>query len=159
MHEPTRLIAATRALALTINGGFQPSTTDFSDRAVFTDSGGVYNDMLSGAAAQEQASFDGTYRVESGTLFDVSGGVHVWRNLALGVGVARYSLDAAASVSAQVPHPLFFNRSRTISGNSGALSRDETAVHLQALVVLPASRAFTMTVFGGPTAGGLRLRF
>ncbi len=135
---------------LTINGGLQPGTSDFSDNVVFIDSGGAYTDMLSGAAAREQASFDGSYRVEAGTLFDVSGGVHVWRNLGLGVGVSRYSLDAAVSLSAQVPHPFFFDRIRSVTGDSAPLTHEETAVHFQASVVLPAG-GFTVTAFGGPT--------
>ena len=135
-----------------INGGFQPSTSDFSDNVVFSDAGGVYTETLSGAAAQEQARFAGAYRVASGTLFDVSGGARVWRNLGVGVGMSRSALDGATSISAQVPHPFFFRRDRSIaSGTDLPFTREESAVHVQLLAVLPVRRAFSVTVFGGPT--------
>ena len=75
---------------------------------------------------------------------------------ALGVGMSRFMIEETASVSAQVPHPLFFNRDRSISGASPPLTREETAIHLQALVVVPVSRSFTVTGFGGPTFFGVR---
>ena len=133
-----------------VNGGLQTSTTDFSQGAVFTESGGAYSDLLSGAAAHEQAAFDGTYAVAGGTLFDVGGAIRLWRGLGVGASAARYALDVATSVSAQAPHPFFFGRARSISG-SLPLTRDETAVHVHVLGVVPAGPSFTVTAFGGPT--------
>ena len=134
-----------------INGGVQALTRGISGNAVCPESGGVYRQVLSGAAAQEQARFDSDYRFEPGALFDVGGGVRVWSRLAVGVGVSRFRIEEAASVSAQVPHPIFFGRDRSISGASPPLARREWAVHLQALVTVPATRSFAVTVFGGPT--------
>ncbi|MCE2541147.1 MAG: outer membrane beta-barrel protein [Acidobacteria bacterium] len=136
---------------ITINGGMQALTTGFSEQVVFQESGGVYREVLSGAAAHEEARFESDYRFETGTLYDVSGGVRIWSYLGVGVGVSRFEIEETASVSAQVPHPIFFNRDRSISGASPPLARSERAVHLQALVAVPASRSFTVTVFGGPT--------
>ena len=136
---------------VTISGGLQALTSDFSDNVVFTKFGGLYTEVVSGSAAQEPASFESGYRFKTGPLFDASGGVRVWRNFGLGVGVSRFSRADEASVSAQVPHPLFFNRDRSITGTSSPLTRGEIAVHLQAVAVVPASRSLTVMVFGGPT--------
>ena len=133
-----------------MNGGYHALASEFSQSGIFTDSGGVYTDLLSGAAAHEQSRFDGAYSVAPGLVYDGSGGVRIWRNLGLGVGVSRYTLDVSSRVSARVPHPFFFGRDRTISGTV-PLVRDETAVHLQALAILPATRSLTVTLFGGPT--------
>ena len=140
---------------ITVNGGLQPSTSTFSDSMVFTESGGTYGDLVSGAAARERATLDSTYRVDSGTLFDVSGGVRLWRNLGVGAAVTRYALDVTAEFSAQVPHPFHFRRDRSISSTL-PLSREETAVHVQVLAVVPASSSFTVTAFGGPTFFSLK---
>ena len=134
-----------------INGGVQALTRGFSGNGVFPESGGVYRPVLSGAAAQEQARFESDYRFDSGALFDVGGRVRVWPYLALGVGVSRLRTEETASVSAQVPHPIFFGRDRSISGASPPLARREWAVHLQALVTVPVTRSFTVSAFGGPT--------
>ena len=139
-----------------VNAGLQPSTTSFADNVVFAESGGTYSgSLLSHSAAQEEARFDGSYAVANGTLFDVTGGVRIWRNLGVGAGMTRYVLDVTTSVSAQVPHPFHFQRSRSISGTL-PLTREETAVHLHILAVVPVSPSFTVTAFGGPTSFRLK---
>ena len=136
---------------ITFNGGLQTQTSGFSENIAFPETGGVYRDVVSGAAAQEVARFESDYRFENPTLLDVSGAVRVAPYFALGIGMSRFMIDETASVSAQVPHPLFFNRDRSISEASPPLTRRETAVHLQALVVVPVTPSFTVTGFGGPT--------
>ena len=141
---------STRAF-ITFNGGFQAATSSFSESVAFPETGVVYQETLSGAAAQEQARFESDYRFENAPLFDVSAGVRVAPYFALGVGVSHFMIEETASVSAHAPHPFFVNRDRFISGASPPLARRESAVHLQALVVVPVSRSFTVTGFGGPT--------
>lgn len=136
---------------ITVNGGLQALTSSFSEDIVFAEAGGPYQPLLSSAAAQEQARLQTDYRFRSGPVFDAGGAVRVAPYFALGVGVSRFDVEETATVSAQVPHPLFFDRDRSISGDSPPLTRRETAVHLQALVVMPATPSFTVTVFGGPT--------
>ena len=80
----------------------------------------------------------------------MSGGVRLWRTVGIGVGVSRAAVDVETTVAAQVPHLFFFGRDRSISGTA-PLTREETAVHVQVLAVLPVSDAFTVSVFGGPT--------
>ena len=136
---------------ITVNGGLQTQTSGFSEDIAFPETGGVYREVVSRAAAQEQASFASDYRFANPTPLDVSAGVRVAPYFALGVGMSRFMIEETASVSAQIPHPIFFDRDRAISGASPPLTRRESAVHLQALVVVPVTRSFTVTGFGGPT--------
>lgn len=136
---------------LTINGGIQALTRGFSNEAVFTNFGGVYSETVAGSAAQEPSSFQADYRFKTAPLFDMSGGLRVWRNVGVGLGVSRFGHESEASVSAVIPHPLFFSRNRSVEGMSSLLARSEIAVHLQVMAVFPASRSLTVTVFGGPT--------
>ena len=136
---------------ISISGGLQALNGSFSERAVFPESGGVYREVLSAAAAQEQARFESDYPYRSGPLFDVGGGVRVAPYFALGGGISWFNTEERARVSAQVPHPIFFNRDRSISGVSSPLTRSEMAVHLQAFVVLPATNSLTVMGFAGPT--------
>ena len=69
--------------------------------------------------------------------------------------MTRYALDVTTSVAAQVPHPFHFQRNRSISGTL-PLTREETAVHLHVLAVVPAGPSFAVTVFGGPTNFSLK---
>jgi hypothetical protein len=50
-----------------------------------------------------------------------------------------------------VPHPFFFNRPRSVSGEAAGLRREELAVHVQARAVLPVTRRVQVMVFGGPS--------
>ena len=136
---------------VTVNGGLQALTRGFSADVVFPESGGAYEDLLSTAAAQEQARFTSDYRPRNAALVDASGGVRVASYLGIGIGVSRFRVKDAASVSAQAPHPFLFDRDRSISGASPPLARRETAVHLQVLALVPAVPSVTVTVFGGPT--------
>jgi hypothetical protein len=99
----------------------------------------------------EAAAVDTSYKTNSIPGLDVGGGVRVWRNLAVGLNVSRFSKETGGTVSAQIPHPFFFNRARTVSGNASALTRDETAVHLQALWMLPLGSRWRLALAGGPS--------
>ena len=136
---------------ISVNGGLQALTGSFTESVVFPESGGVYREVLPAAAAQEQARLESDYRYRTGPLFDVSGGVRVAPYFALGAGISWFSTEETGGVSAQLPHPLFFNRNRSISGVSSPLTRSEMAVHLQALVVVPTTNSLTVMGFAGPT--------
>ena len=70
--------------------------------------------VLSAAAAQERAHLESDYRYRTGPLFDVSGGMRIAPYFALGAGISWLNAEETATVSAQLPHPLFFNRNRSI---------------------------------------------
>jgi hypothetical protein len=99
----------------------------------------------------ESSTVDTTYRTRSIPGFEVDAGGRVWRSLAIGVGVSRFSKDTAGSVSAQVPHPFFFNRPRAVSGDASGLTREETALHLQASWMVPLRNRLQLALAGGPS--------
>ena len=126
---------------ITINGGLQGAAADFSDNIAF-------GHPLFGP---EEGDFDTRYRGGGDTLLDVSGGVRIWRHLAVGAGVSQFSHEDDAGITGRIPHPFFFDRSRQISGTETGLARQEMAVHIQALWVIPAGRSVDIALFGGPT--------
>ena len=138
-----------------VSGGLQLLSSEFSDAATFAGPSPVYSQTVSSAATGDPSSFSGAYRIESGTVIDVSGGVRLWRSLGVGGSLTVYRQDADLNVSARLPHPFFLGAVRTIAGNL-PLYHDERAVHLHALVSVPVNPAFTVTVFGGPTLFSLR---
>lgn len=99
----------------------------------------------------EASVVDTSYKTSSIPGFDAGGGVRVWRNLAVGLDVSRFSKKTGGAVSAQIPHPFFFNRARPVSGDASGLTRDETAVHLQALWMLPLGERWRLALTGGPS--------
>ena len=123
---------------ISINGGFRVNSSDFQDGATFR-------------ANAEEGRFDTDYTVTSGPVFDVSGGVLVKPTLGVGAGLSRYRRSTPIAFVGSVPHPYFFNRSRSVSGEVAGLKREELAVHVQARGVFPVSRALQVTLFGGPS--------
>jgi opacity protein-like surface antigen len=120
-----------------VSGWFQPTTT--------------VSDTVRPIDFAEAAVIDTSYTTRAGPGVDAGGGVRVWRNLGVGVDVSRFSKKTEGSVSAQVPHPFFFNRPRSVSGNASSLTRDETAVHLQAIWMAPLGRRWQLALGGGPS--------
>jgi hypothetical protein len=102
----------------------------------------------------ESASFSVRGDVGGGVLFDVGGGVRVWRRLYGGVSYSRSSDSLDANLTGQVPHPHFHDQFRPISGTVSGLEHTEHAVHLQAVWRQPISilgRSIDAAVFAGPT--------
>lgn len=130
--------APTERVFISVNGAFQAGSNDFGESATFRENA-------------EDGRFSLDYTVKSGPVFAVSGGALVWRNVGVGLGIARFSQTTPTALSATIPHPFFFNRARTLSAEIGGLKRSELAVHIQAAAVLPISRRIGVTVFGGPS--------
>ena len=122
---------------IAVNGVFQVGDNVFDDTHTFRENA-------------ENGRLDTDYTVGSGPAFDVSGGGVLWRNLAVGVGITRFSKSTVTVVDALVPHPLFFNQPRTVTGEFSG-TRTELAVHVQVRGVFPVSNRLQVTIFGGPS--------
>jgi hypothetical protein len=86
-----------------------------------------------------------------GVLFDIGGGVRVWRQLYGGLSFTRGSNTEDASLTASVPHPRAFDQFRTVSGTATGLTHTEQALHLQAMWRIPITTKFDISIGGGPT--------
>lgn len=99
----------------------------------------------------EPGTVDTSYHVGFAPGFDAGGGVRVWRRLAVGVDVSRVSRANSADVTAQVPHPLQFNKPRSVAGTASDLDRAELGVHVLLSWVVPLSDRWQVAVSGGPS--------
>jgi len=122
---------------ISVNGLYQVTSNDFDDSAPLR-------------VNAENGRLETGYDVGGGPAFDVSGGVVVWRNLAVGAGLTRVSTSTLTTIDAQVPHPFFFNQPRSVTGEFEG-DRSELAVHIQAKWIAPVSDKLLVTVFGGPS--------
>jgi hypothetical protein len=122
---------------IAVNGLFQVTSNDFDDSETIR-------------VNAENGRFDTEYEVGGGFAFDVSGGVVVWRNLAVGGGLTRFSTSTPTTINAQIPHPFFFNQPRTVAGEFEG-DRSELAVHIQAKWLVPVDDKFIVAIFGGPS--------
>ena len=102
------------------------------------------------AGDREQRTLAADYSVKSGMSLDLGGGYRVWRALAAGVSVTRFKNSGDVPVNGSVPHPFFFNRARPVTGVAPGV-RQEMAVHVDAMWVVPIRPKMTLAVFGGPS--------
>jgi hypothetical protein len=131
-------LAGTPQVVIAVNTGYQATSNDFRDGAVFRD-------------YSEDGRFDTEYRVASGPTFDLSGSRQVWRWLAVGGGISRFSHSTPATLTGSVPHPFFFNRPRSIGGSIAGLTRQELSVHAQLRTIVPVGNDLQLAFFGGPS--------
>lgn len=127
-----------------MNGGLQASSLAFKDTRV--------DDPFFG----ERASWTANYKVKNAPSFDVGGGVRVWRNLVAAVTVSRFEDRRTAGLAGEIPHPFFFARSRSITGESPSLKHTEQAAHVRAMWLLPVNRRLQLAVFAGPSFFSIR---
>jgi hypothetical protein len=123
------------------NAGWQLSSTTFSDSRTLTDAGQVDT---------EKRTLKADYETKSGPTFDIGGAVRLWGGLGAGVAVTRYSKSGDIGVSGTVPHPFFFNQPRAIDGIAPG-KREELAVHVDAVYVVPVNPRLQIAIFGGPS--------
>ena len=121
-----------------VNGGYQMIGNEFENTSTFP-------------ANVEDGSVTADYEVKGSPTFDVGVGVRLWRSLGVGVGVTRLSGSTASALSGSVPHPFYFNRPRSVTGDAVGLERNELAVHVQAQLLAPLGSRLQVTLFGGPS--------
>lgn len=99
----------------------------------------------------ENGLVEASYPYGGSTAIDVGGGIRIGGILGFGVNMSLARDEADTEIEASVPHPFVFNRPRMLTATQSGLSRQETALHVQALAVIPAGRSLVITLFGGPT--------
>ena len=123
---------------VSISGGYQGATTEFDDNFSFT-------------RDQETGTTRVTYPIDAGPTFDIGGGVRIWRRLGAGLAVSRFTRDGLVSSASTIPHPLYLEQHREVSGDRDGIRREETAVHVQAQWSLPVTPSVHVTLMGGPS--------
>ena len=88
--------------------------------------------------------------VKNGGLFAGSFGVRVWQRLGVGFMVTRSTSTGTATIDASIPHPLYDNQPRSISGSSPT-HHNETGAHVQLAMLLPLSPRIRVILSGGPS--------
>lgn len=128
--------ASTRVF-LGIDAGYQVTSTTFQTTATYP-------------LNVEQATVSATYDVGPGVVVGARGGVRLWKHLAIGAGVANFTWNGTADVSATLPHPFYLNRHRQASATLDAFERRETMVSVEASWLIQAGPKLDIMVFGGP---------
>lgn len=159
MSAPTcpRAIAVIWLAAIVWPAPARAQSQAWTDRG-FVNVGGWYqasslsfDDVEQPIVFAEPALVTTRYTIHSAAGLDASGGMRVWRNLAVGAGVSYFSKAGSGSIAAQVPHPFYFNRARPVAGNASDLAREETGVHVRFTWIAPLKPRWQLAVSAGPS--------
>jgi hypothetical protein len=124
---------------VSVNGGAQVGSHDLSESGSFP----LYD---------ETATFSSTNKVKGGGLFDIGGAYRVWgNNLLAGVSVSHVSSKSDGTLTGSIPDPVFFDRPRNVSKTFSDLKHSETAVHIDAIWMLPVANKLDIGLSAGPT--------
>jgi hypothetical protein len=149
----------TTSLLLVTLGAASPAvaqTRDWPERFWFGVSGGIqptvnsFGDEFERPLYQETERVTIDYPVTSGGLIAASGGMRVWKRLAVGFGATRYNRRGSATVQARLPHPFFDNQFREIEGTT-TTTRKETGAHLMVGWMMPLGDTLRLIVTAGPS--------
>ncbi len=113
--------------------------------------GDSFSDAFTFPANAETARITMPYETKSGILIGFFFDVRVWKYLSAGISLTGDTSESDTQVTGTIPHPFFFNRPRSLSGDVSGLQRSESGVHLQLRALLPVSRKMQVSIFGGPS--------
>lgn len=128
-----------------------------NDRGFIAVNGGIQNaagtmqESFEYEVYAENASVDVSYPGKTAALFDGGIGFRVWRQLGIAVAASRSTASGTASVDARIPHPFFLNQHRSVEGETGDISRTETAAHVQLYYEVPMRGRWRVRLAAGPS--------
>jgi hypothetical protein len=125
-------------ISLSLNGGLQTTSRAFSAASTFDRSGET-------GALRSEYSSDEPFAIDAGLHSVAADG------LTASVAVTYTSKPFGGAVTADVPHPFFFDRPRTVNGASPSVRRRELALHFDAGWTVALSRSTRVAVVAGPS--------
>ncbi len=99
----------------------------------------------------EQGSFTLTRPMERPVFYDGSIGVTVWRRLEVIGAFSFLTNTGPGELTASVPHPLTFNKPRSVTGEVSTVQRREMGYHIDLGWRVTATPNLEFTAFGGPS--------
>lgn len=123
---------------VSVNAGVQPTKNDFTQTLPFT-------------INVESGTSTTSYKVPGAPLADVGVVVRLGSRFGAGLSGGAAVLKGSGDITARLPHPLYFDKHREVTGTSGNQDRTETSVHAQGAFWWPARDRLLIILSGGPS--------
>jgi len=123
---------------LNIGFGVESGSTDANDTKQYS----LYDEAATTSTAATWTS---------GSFFGTGVDFRVFQSLTVGMSYHQETNTSDTTVTGSVPHPLFFNRPRTLSTTVGGLYRRENATHISVGWIVPVGAKIDVLVSGGPS--------
>jgi len=99
----------------------------------------------------ETATFESQVGIGSESILDISAGVRVWKNVAVGLGFSSYSDTSTGTVVASIPDPLFFDSPHVRNATAEGLEHKQNQIHLSVYWLQPLTDKLDLSLYAGPT--------
>jgi hypothetical protein len=123
--------------SVSVNGLYQSTPINFTTDAKMD----VY---------QEAGEVRTGHHIEPGPVYDVTAASRVKGRLGMSYAVSYRKQTEVGEVTANVPHPFYYNQSRPVAGDT-RLKHQDLAFHVAAMWLVPVSDTLQVSVFGGPS--------
>lgn len=123
---------------LSVNGGLQPTATTARQAFTFP-------------LNQEDARIANDVDLRRGTMFDVGGAYRITRTLWAGMAFSSVARRTTSALSAELPHPFYFDQPRRVAATVDGLEGTEKGVHFSLMSPLAVTRTLEVAIFGGPS--------
>ncbi|MSO50310.1 MAG: hypothetical protein EXQ49_10505 [Acidobacteria bacterium] len=140
----------------------QAQMLQWTDRVFLNVSGGVQTGKTDVATTLSLPLYDetatiGTTREVKGTaIWDVTGGVRVWSNMAVALSVSGRSGDSDGLTTAVIPHPAFYDQSRSVTGGVAGMKHTELWTSVLFGWMMPVTEKFEVMAMLGPTVAAVK---
>jgi hypothetical protein len=124
-------------ITITLDGIYQSASSSLADSG-------------SSTINLERSTYSSSLKLKGGPAADLAVGYRLHRQLSIVVGGSSFTRASSAAITAQIPHPFFFNQPRTVSGSQD-LKHQESAIRVDIAWTAPVSRKLDLTVSAGPT--------
>ncbi len=99
---------------------------------------------------QESAAVLVNRKVKSGAIYDGLLGVMLGTRLGVAGNMSHWRVTSDGNAEATVPHPVFYDRGRTLAGSVPGLRHEETWIAVLGTWRLPINPAIDVMIMGGP---------
>ena len=135
---PARVSTEGQRFRIAITAGQQATRTSFDEEQRFDQ-------------YFEQGTFTFGRTLDKAVFYDGSVSVRVWRRFHAGAAVSFFEDKGAGGITAKVPHPLFFDKQRSTTGEVSNVTRREVGQHVSVGWAIPNVDGLDLMVFGGPS--------
>jgi hypothetical protein len=137
-RQATRVNVDTRPrFKLELDGAFGATASTFEESRPITE-------------FAEEGVINTDYEGKAGPGFEVGMQYRFTRNIGVNAALGLINRDEDGTFDAQLPHPLFFNRDREVTGTVSGYKLKETAIHL-GLVFTGGGGSLDYSIFAGPS--------
>jgi hypothetical protein len=100
----------------------------------------------------EDARFSATYDTAVVPIFGIRGGINIRKRMMVGLGGSVFTSTKGVVVKAQLPHPFFFQTTRSVDGVAPGMDRSEVVLYAEVGWIRTVSKKLDVMFFGGPAA-------